>query len=195
MKYLCPGQAGEACIVCRQLCSNVAKTEEGPLILDIASLERVQFSLKQFDLVFIFKDFTKSPLHINSIPSGQLDGMKNWLDLVDISLGEGPVNLNWGPIMKTINESPYDFFQQGGWRSFLPWDDVDTHADEGSDSESEFEAYPEELQSEESSADASECNGSDTSNDSASGSGHDDDSDEVTQNLLKLTRIASPCRK
>jgi len=33
-------------------------------------------------------------------------------------MSEGPVNLNWGPIMKTINESPYDFFQQGGW-SFL----------------------------------------------------------------------------
>ena len=37
---------------------------------------------------------------------------------VDIPIAEGPVNLNWGPIMKTINEDPYDFFQQGGW-SFL----------------------------------------------------------------------------
>ena len=34
---------------------------------------------------------------------------------VDIPLSEGPVNLNWGPIMKTINEDPYDSFQQGGW--------------------------------------------------------------------------------
>ena len=45
---------------------------------------------------------------------------------VDIPLSEGPVNLNWGPIMKTINEDPYDFFQQGGW-TFLggaPGDDV-----------------------------------------------------------------------
>jgi nucleosome binding factor SPN SPT16 subunit len=40
------------------------------------------------------------------------------LSSVDIPFSEGPVNLNWGPIMKTINESPYDFFQQGGW-SFL----------------------------------------------------------------------------
>ncbi len=37
---------------------------------------------------------------------------------MDIPLSEGPVNLNWGPIMKTINEDPYEFFQQGGW-SFL----------------------------------------------------------------------------
>ena len=26
--------------------------------------------------------------------------------------------MNWGPIMKTINDDPYEFFQQGGW-SFL----------------------------------------------------------------------------
>ena len=37
---------------------------------------------------------------------------------VDIPLSKGPVNLNWGPIVKTINESPYDFFRQAGW-SFL----------------------------------------------------------------------------
>jgi nucleosome binding factor SPN SPT16 subunit len=103
--------------------------------IEIASLERVQFGLKQFDMVLIFKDFTKSPLHINSIPSTQLDDVKNWLEWaifvfamlrdshlrnssVDIPLSEGPVNLNWGPIMKVLNDSPYDFFQQGGW-SFL----------------------------------------------------------------------------
>jgi nucleosome binding factor SPN SPT16 subunit len=48
--------------------------------IEIASLERVQFGLKQFDLVFVFKDFTKAPLHINSIPSMQLDDVKNWLE-------------------------------------------------------------------------------------------------------------------
>lgn len=29
-------------------------------------------------------------------------------------MAEGPVNLNWDPIMKHINESPYEFFQ-GSW--------------------------------------------------------------------------------
>jgi hypothetical protein len=33
-------------------------------------------------------------------------------------MSEGPVNLNWGPIMKHINENPFDFFQHDGW-SFL----------------------------------------------------------------------------
>jgi nucleosome binding factor SPN SPT16 subunit len=25
------------------------------------------------------------------------------------------VNLNWGPIMKHINDNPFEFFQQSGW--------------------------------------------------------------------------------
>ena len=53
--------------------------------IEIASLERVQFTLKQFDLVLIFKDFTKPPLHINSIPSAQLDDVKNWLEFVSFA--------------------------------------------------------------------------------------------------------------
>ncbi|KAG8217204.1 FACT complex subunit SPT16 [Butyriboletus roseoflavus] len=144
--------------------------------IEIASLERVQFSLKQFDLVLIFKDFTKTPLHINSIPSAQLDDVKNWLDSVDIALSEGPVNLNWGPIMKTINESPYDFFQQGGW-SFLGGGGAESDAEEESDTESEFEADPEDLVSEESSAEESAYDGSDASEDSGSAS-YDEVSDE-----------------
>ncbi|KAG1765256.1 hypothetical protein EV702DRAFT_1051065 [Suillus placidus] len=35
MKYVCQGRDGEACILCQQLCSNVAKTEEGRLIADV----------------------------------------------------------------------------------------------------------------------------------------------------------------
>lgn len=48
--------------------------------IEIASLERVQFHLRQFDMVLVFKDYTKPPLQINSIPSAQLDDVKNWLE-------------------------------------------------------------------------------------------------------------------
>lgn len=48
--------------------------------IEMASLERVQFGLKQFDMVLIFRDFTRSPLQINSIPTAQLDDVKNWLE-------------------------------------------------------------------------------------------------------------------
>jgi len=147
--------------------------------IEIASLERVQFTLKQFDLVLIFKDFTKPPLHINSIPSAQLDDVKNWLDSVDIALSEGPVNLNWGPIMKTINESPHDFFQQGGWSFLGGAGGEESDPEDASDSESEFEADPEELVSEESDDNVSEYDASDASDDDASASDFGgDDSDE-----------------
>ncbi|KAI0340514.1 FACT complex subunit SPT16 [Trametopsis cervina] len=146
--------------------------------IEIASLERVQFGLKQFDMVLIFKDFTKSPLHINSIPSAQLDDVKNWLDSVDIPLAEGPVNLNWGPIMKTINDDPYEFFQQGGW-TFLGGTAVDeSEADDDSESESEFEAEGDDSPSSESEADESDYDdGSDASDDAGSGSDFDDESE------------------
>jgi nucleosome binding factor SPN SPT16 subunit len=50
--------------------------------IEIASLERVQFGLKQFDLIFIFNDFSRTPQHINSIPTKQLDSVKEWLECV-----------------------------------------------------------------------------------------------------------------
>ncbi len=30
-------------------------------------------------------------------------------------MGENAVNLNWSQIMKTINDSPYEFFKDNGW--------------------------------------------------------------------------------
>lgn len=144
--------------------------------IEIASLERVQFTLKQFDMVLVFKDFTKTPLHINSIPSSQLDDVKNWLDSVDIPMSEGPVNLNWGPIMKTINDDPYEFFQQGGW-SFLGGAGAESEVEEDSESESEFEADSDESEPEESGDEGSAYDGSDASDESGSVS-YDDASDE-----------------
>jgi len=162
--------------------------------IEIASLERVQFGLKQFDMVLIFSDFNRPSLQINSIPSAQLDDVKNWLDSVDIPLSEGPVNLNWGPIMKTINESPYDFFQQGGW-SFLGGTGGDaSDASEASDTESEFAADTEELV-ESSESDAGSVFGdSDASGDSGSGSSLDDE-DESGEDWDELERKAAKSDK
>ncbi|KAL1947960.1 hypothetical protein VTO73DRAFT_13684 [Trametes versicolor] len=164
--------------------------------IEIASLERVQFGLKQFDMVLIFKDFTKAPLHINSIPSSQLDDVKNWLDSVDIPLSEGPVNLNWGPIMKTINEDPYEFFQQGGW-SFLGGAAAgeESEADDDSDTESEFAASSADMESSESSQEESAYDdGSDASDDEGSGSdfgseeSEGDDWDELERKAAKADK-------
>ncbi|KAJ6606562.1 FACT complex subunit SPT16 [Mycena vulgaris] len=148
--------------------------------IEIASLERVQYILKQFDLCFIFKDFSRAPLHINSIQSTQMDDVKNWLDSVDIPITESPVNFNWGPIMKTINDSPYDFFQGGGWSFLGRGNGADSDHSDGSESESEFEADSEDLVEVESSDDASAYGSDGGSDESGSdfGGGGSDESDE-----------------
>ncbi|KAF9049667.1 hypothetical protein BDP27DRAFT_1434082 [Rhodocollybia butyracea] len=71
-------------------------------------------------------------------------------------MAEGPVNLNWDPIMKHINESPYEFFQ-GSW-TFLcsTTQGVESKASDASDSDSEFVAEPDELAESTSSAGASD---------------------------------------
>ena len=53
---------------------------------------------------------------------------------VDIAFTEGPVNLSWPQIMKTINDSPADFFKEGGW-SFLRTDNEGDETEEESASE------------------------------------------------------------
>ncbi|PLW13790.1 hypothetical protein PCANC_19533 [Puccinia coronata f. sp. avenae] len=107
--------------------------------VEVAHLERIQYGLKNFDLVFVFKDFTKTPIHINTIPSGQIENVKEWIDSCDIPFSEGPVNLNWSAIMKTVTDDPYEFFKEGGW-SFLnsqsDEEDEDGHSD---DEDSAFE--------------------------------------------------------
>jgi nucleosome binding factor SPN SPT16 subunit len=45
----------------------------------------------------------------------------NLYSSVEVAYKEGPVNLNWGMIMKTVNEDPVEFFKNGGW-NFLGQD-------------------------------------------------------------------------
>lgn len=105
--------------------------------------------------MFVFKDFNRPPVHINTIPVESLEGVKDWLDSVDIPFTEGPLNLNWSTIMKTVASDPYSFFADGGW-SFLA---AESDSEDGSDEEEEsaFELSESELAaSDESSEDDSE---------------------------------------
>jgi len=110
--------------------------------IEIAHLERVQFGLKNFDLVFVFKDFHRPPVHVNTIPVEALEGVKDWLDSVDIAFTEGPLNLNWSTIMKTVVSDPYGFFTDGGWSFLAAESDSEGSEDE---EESAFELSDSEL--------------------------------------------------
>lgn len=106
--------------------------------IEVVHLERVQFGLKNFDMVLVLRDFNKPPVHINTIPVESLDGVKDWLDSVDIPFSEGPLNLNWAQIMKTVTADPHAFFVDGGW-SFLSTESDEEQEKDVSEDESAFE--------------------------------------------------------
>jgi nucleosome binding factor SPN SPT16 subunit len=53
--------------------------------VELIHFERVQFQLKNFDMVFVFKDYHKKTSMINAIPMNQLDQVKEWLKSVIFS--------------------------------------------------------------------------------------------------------------
>lgn len=64
--------------------SLVNLTEWPPLVIsledvELVHFERVQFQLRNFDMVFIFKDYVKKTVMINAIPMNMLDHVKEWL--------------------------------------------------------------------------------------------------------------------
>lgn len=156
--------------------------------IEIAHLERVQFGLKNFDLVFVFKDFNKPVVHINTIPMELLEDVKSWLTDVDIPFSEGQMNLNWGTLMKTILSDPYNFFADGGWRCLTG--DGDSDMEESEEEESEFEASDEdpsdeEVASEDGSEDAYSSDGSEGSGSGEEESDNGDDWDELERKAAR----------
>ncbi|KAK4191577.1 FACT complex subunit-domain-containing protein [Podospora australis] len=162
--------------------------------IEVAHLERVQFGLKNFDLVFIFKDFTRAPAHINTIPVESLDDVKEFLDSVNIAYSEGPLNLNWSVIMKTVTQDPHQFFLDGGW-GFLQNDSDDENGSEEEEQESAFEISDSELDeiSESSEEDSDfDSNASDDASDEAEMSDEEEgeDWDELERKAKKRDREA-----
>ncbi|EAQ92455.1 hypothetical protein CHGG_00690 [Chaetomium globosum CBS 148.51] len=142
--------------------------------IEVAHLERVQFGLKNFDLVFVFKDFSRPPAHVNTIPVESLEDVKEFLDSSDLSYSEGPLNLNWSVIMKTVTADPHQFFVDGGW-GFLQNDSDDEDGSEEEEEESTFEIDESEL---EEASDSSEEGSDYDSNASADASDEAEMSDE-----------------
>merc|ERR1712000_567891 len=130
--------------------------------IEVAHLERVQFGLKNFDMVFIFKDFARPPYHVNTIPVEHLDQVKDFLDSSDIAFTEGPLNLNWPTIMKTVTADTHQFFVDGGW-SFLAAESDDDGS--GEEEESAFEMSEDDLDDASESEEESDFDGSNASDD------------------------------
>uniref|UniRef100_A0A5S6QLI1 FACT complex subunit n=1 Tax=Trichuris muris TaxID=70415 RepID=A0A5S6QLI1_TRIMR len=138
-------------------CCLVNLSDWPPLVItldevELVHFERVQFHLKNFDMVFIFKDYTQKPFSITAIPTDVLDHVKDWLNSCDIPFSEGIQSLNWPKIMKSILDDAEGFFDSGGW-DFLTKDEDDTD-EEGetvvsNDDDEDFTLEEEEESSEE----------------------------------------------
>lgn len=146
-------------------------TEWPPFVItledvELVHFERVQFHLKNFDMIFVFKDYHRKVAMLNAIPMNMLDHVKEWLNSCDIRYTEGVQSLNWTKIMKTITDDPVGFFDNGGW-SFLDAES-DAENDEVEDEEEEEDdAYePSDFDTEEESDDDSEYSEASEDNDS-----------------------------
>lgn len=122
---------------------------------ELVHFERVQFHLKNFDMVFVFKDYSKKVAMVNSIPMNMLDHVKEWLNSCDIRYSEGIQSLNWTKIMKTITDDPEGFFDSGGWSFLDPESDAEAEDDDDSEEDEHYEPS-DDFDSEEESDDYSE---------------------------------------
>ena len=137
--------------------------------IELVHFERVNFQLKSFDIVFIFKDYTRKVSTINAVPTSSLDSIKSWLTQSEIRYTEGPISLNWTKIMKTIVDDPKHFFETGGW-SFL-----DAQSDEEAVNEEETDEEDEKYEPAGSEFEESESDDSEECTDSNSDDYEDDD--------------------
>lgn len=165
--------------------------------IELVHFERVSFHLKNFDMVFIFKDYTKKVAMITSIPMNQLDQIKEWLNSCDIKYTEGLQNFNWPKIMKTITDDPEGFFEQGGWTFLEAESDNEEKEADDEISDEEDDAYEpsgsdslsEEDSEMEDDSDYSDDE-SDESEESESGSGSESESGKDWSELEEEARKA-----
>ncbi|XP_012522808.1 FACT complex subunit spt16 isoform X2 [Monomorium pharaonis] len=136
-------------------------TEWPPFVItledvELVHFERVQFHLKNFDMIFVFKDYHRKVAMVNAIPMNMLDHVKEWLNSCDIRYSEGVQSLNWTKIMKTITDDPEGFFDSGGWTFLDPESDAENEEVEDEEEEEDDAYEPSDMESEEESDDDSE---------------------------------------
>ncbi|XP_055909921.1 FACT complex subunit spt16 isoform X1 [Eupeodes corollae] len=140
--------------------SLVNLTEWPPFVIsledvELVHFERVQFHLRNFDMIFVFKDYNKKVAMVNAIPMNMLDHVKEWLNSCDIRYSEGIQSLNWTKIMKTITDDPDGFFESGGWTFLDPESDGEEN-NESAESEEDDAYEPTDVDDDDESDDDSE---------------------------------------
>merc|ERR1719319_2067973 len=91
--------------------------------VEIAHFERVNYSLRNFDLVFVYKDFLKEPKRITTIPRENLDTLQDFLNWKGVLYSTGKMNLDWKTLMGKIRTNLSGFVESGGWDFLLEQDE------------------------------------------------------------------------
>ncbi|XP_076296462.1 FACT complex subunit spt16-like isoform X3 [Lasioglossum baleicum] len=169
-------------------------TEWPPFVItledvELVHFERVQFHLKNFDMIFVFKDYHRKVAMLNAIPMNLLDHVKEWLNSCDIRYTEGVQSLNWTKIMKTITDDPVGFFDNGGWTFLDPESDAENDEVEDEEEEEDDAYEPSDFDTEEESDDDSEY--SEASEDSVSEEEELGSSEESGKDWSDLEREAA----
>ncbi|KAG6459246.1 hypothetical protein O3G_MSEX011280 [Manduca sexta] len=169
-------------------------TEWPPFVIaledvELVHFERVQFHLKNFDMVFVFKDYAKKVAMVNAVPMNMLDHVKEWLNSCDIRYSEGIQSLNWTKVMKTITDDIEGFFENGGWSFLDPESDAENE-EQDDESEEEDDAYePTDAESDESD-DGSDYD-SEASDESDASGDSDEEDEESGKDWSDLEREAA----
>ena len=161
----------------------VSVSEWPPFVLtiedvDIVYFERVSFGLRNFDMVFVFKDYSKSPARVSAIPIESLVPIKQWLGELSIPWYEGPTNMNWNNILKEVLKDKAGFVEAGGWEGWFGEAESDEDEEEDDDSEYEDEDEDEEEDDGGDDEDDSDAEEDDEDEDDDSSYADEDESDE-----------------
>eukprot|EP00002_Diphylleia_rotans_P026097 TRINITY_DN5189_c0_g1_i1.p1 TRINITY_DN5189_c0_g1~~TRINITY_DN5189_c0_g1_i1.p1 ORF type:complete len:1024 (+),score=233.35 TRINITY_DN5189_c0_g1_i1:49-3120(+) len=150
--------------------------------VDVALLERVRFNLRSFDIVFVFKDYSRPVAHIDAINTKYIDTVKNWLNSIDIKYYESSSSLDWTQILKRVRNDVEGFIDMGGWKSIFESSSEGEEGDDSDDSEeSGDDAYHLEGDSEESESYESEESADSDDYDDGEDSDDEDDEDDWDQ--------------
>jgi len=157
--------------------------------VEICNFERVQFGLRNFDMIFVHKDL-KTYSTINNVPMDSLETIKEWLDSCNIKFYEGPTNLNWPRILATIREDVDKFYKEDGAWSFLVGDGSDEEDPEDPDDiESDFDPEVYEKSGSEASSDSDDYESEPSESDSDEE--EEEEGDESGEDWDELERKAA----
>eukprot|EP00929_Paragymnodinium_shiwhaense_P086376 TRINITY_DN46908_c0_g1_i1.p1 TRINITY_DN46908_c0_g1~~TRINITY_DN46908_c0_g1_i1.p1 ORF type:complete len:1101 (+),score=372.64 TRINITY_DN46908_c0_g1_i1:110-3412(+) len=88
--------------------------------IELAVFERAEvMSLREFDIVFLKKNYDEPPVRITTIPSRHLNMLKMWLVDMKIVWYTTGVNMHWQAVLKEVTRDFKQFLEDGGWEAWL----------------------------------------------------------------------------